>query len=75
MNDTTNDTITAVAKPEAKAVRPTTKSKTVRVRSLVGPFTVLHTNTVIGVGEERKVELDPWVQLQIDAGKLEVVVD
>lgn len=62
------------AKPETKPAR-TAKSKTVRVRSLVGPFTVLHTNTVIGEGEERKVELDPWIQLQIDTGKLEIVVD
>lgn len=61
-------------KPEAKPARAS-KSKTVRVRSLVGPFTVLHTNTVIGEGEERKVELDPWIQLQIDTGKLEIVVD
>lgn len=61
-------------KPEAKPARAT-KSKTVRVRSLVGAFTVLHTNTVIGVGEERKVELDPWLQLQIDSGKLEIVAD
>lgn len=61
-------------KAEVKTTRAT-KSKTVRVRSLVGPFTVLHTNTVIGAGEERKVELDPWIQLQIDTGKLEVVVD
>lgn len=61
-------------KPEAKPARAA-KSKTVRVRSLVGPFTVLHTNTVIGEGVERKVELDPWIQLQIDTGKLEIVVD
>ena len=45
------------------------------MRSLVGPFNILHTNTVIGDGEEKKVEIDAWVQLQIDAGKLEIVVD
>ena len=50
-------------------------AKVARVRSLVGPFNILHTNTVIGDGEEKKVEIDAWVQLQIDAGKLEIVVD
>lgn len=50
-------------------------AKVARVRSLVGPFNILHTNTVIGEGEEKKVEIDAWVQLQIDAGKLEIVVD
>ena len=65
---------TAAAPTPAKA--PKGKgAKVARVRSLVGPFNILHTNTVIGDGEEKKVEIDAWVQLQIDAGKLEIVVD
>jgi len=51
------------------------KPKVARVRSLVGDFLILHSNTRIGDGEEKKVEIDPWVQLQIDSGKLEIVVD
>lgn len=49
--------------------------KTQRVRSLVGRFLILHTNTVIGDGEEKKIVVDDWVQAQINAKKLEVVVD
>lgn len=49
--------------------------KTQRVRSLVGRFLILHTNTVIGEGEEKKIVVDDWVQAQINAKKLEVVVD
>jgi hypothetical protein len=65
------------AKPETTpaAKQAKTKLKVARVRSLVGPFLILHTNTAIAEGEEKKVEIDPWVQAQIDAGKLEIVVD
>jgi hypothetical protein len=63
--------------PETKEASkaPKAKSTVKRVRSLVGPFTILHTNTVIGAGEEKKIDIDPWVQRQIDARKLEIVVD
>lgn len=73
--DTQDQTQTATpAAAPAKASKGK-GAKVARVRSLVGPFTILHTNTVIGEGEEKKVEIDAWVQLQIDAGKLEIVVD
>lgn len=63
--------------PAAKAPKAAkeAKPKVARVRSLVGRFLILHSNTVIGEGEEKKVEIDPWIQLQIDSGKLEIVVD
>jgi hypothetical protein len=63
--------------PAAKAPKAAkeAKPKVARVRSLVGRFLILHSNIVIGEGEEKKVEIDPWIQLQIDAGKLEIVVD
>lgn len=66
-----NDTSTDKPKAARKAAGP----KVARLRSLVGPFLILHSNTLIGAGEEKKVEIDSWVQAQIDAGKLEVVVD
>ena len=73
--DTQDQTAASTPAP-APAKAPKGKgAKVARVRSLVGPFTILHTNTVIGEGEEKKVEIDAWVQLQIDAGKLEIVVD
>ncbi len=73
--DTQDQTQTATpAAAPAKASKGK-GAKVARVRSLVGPFNILHTNTVIGEGEEKKVEIDAWVQLQIDAGKLEIVVD
>lgn len=72
----TQDQSAAPAPAPAPAKAPKGKgAKVARVRSLVGPFNILHTNTVIGEGEEKKVEIDAWVQLQIDAGKLEIVVD
>ena len=72
----TQDQAAAPAPAPAPAKTPKNKgAKVARVRSLVGPFNILHTNTVIGEGEEKKVEIDAWVQLQIDAGKLEIVVD
>lgn len=61
------------AKPQKKGKAP--EPKTQRLRSCVGRFVILHTNTVIGEGEEKRVVVDEWVQAQIDAGKLEVVVD
>ena len=73
--DTQDQTAASTPAP-APAKAPKGKgAKVARVRSLVGPFNILHTNTVIGEGEEKKVEIDAWVQLQIDAGKLEIVVD
>ena len=72
----TQDQTAASTPAPAPAKAPKGKgAKVARVRSLVGPFNILHTNTVIGEGEEKKVEIDAWVQLQIDAGKLEIVVD
>ena len=66
--------------PETPAAKPPkaakeAKPKVARVRSLVGDFLILHSNTRIGDGEEKKVEIDPWTQAQINAGKLEIVVD
>lgn len=73
--DTQDQTAASTPAP-APAKAPKGKgAKVARVRSLVGPSNILHTNTVIGEGEEKKVEIDAWVQLQIDAGKLEIVVD
>jgi hypothetical protein len=69
------DAAAAAAAPAAPKAAAKGKAKVVRLRSLVGPFTILHTNTVIGEGEEKKVEIDAWVQLQIDAKKLEIVTD
>lgn len=68
---TQTETPAAKAPKAAKEAKP----KVARVRSLVGRFLILHSNTVIGEGEEKKVEIDPWIQLQIDSGKLEIVVD
>jgi hypothetical protein len=79
MTEATNATPTenqdAAAAPAAPKAAAKGKAKVLRLRSLVGPFTILHTNTVIGEGEEKKVEIDAWVQLQIDAKKLEIVTD
>lgn len=61
-------------KAAAKAAKKA-EPKLQRVRSLVGRFVILHSNTTIGDGEEKKVAVDNWVQAQINAGKLEVVVD
>lgn len=69
-----DDAAAAAAAPAPKTAKAK-GAKVQRLRSRVGPFNILHTNTVIGEGEEKKVEVDAWVQMQIDAGKLEVVVD
>lgn len=61
--------------PKAGKKAASAAPKTQRVRSLVGRFLILHTNTVIGEGEEKKIVVDDWVQAQINAKKLEVVVD
>jgi hypothetical protein len=70
-----DDAAAAPAAPAAPKAAAKGKAKVLRLRSLVGTFTILHTNTVIGEGEEKKVEIDAWVQLQIDAKKLEIVTD
>lgn len=69
--NTTNTTEPPKATKSAKKAEP----KMQRVRSCVGRFVILHTNTVLGEGEEKKVLVDDWVQAQIDAKKLEVVTD
>lgn len=65
------------AKPEVQEAPKAKKSspKTVRVRSKVGDFLILSTNTKVAQGAEVKVEMDPWLQRQIDADKLEIVTD
>lgn len=63
-----------VEQPKVVA-KKATGPKLQRVRSCVGRFVILHTNTVIGEGEEKKVLVDDWVQAQINAGKLEIAVD
>lgn len=73
--DTQDQTAASTPAPTPAKAPKGKGAKVARVRSLVGPFNILHTNTVIGEGEEKKVEIDAWVQLQIDAGKLEIVVD
>jgi hypothetical protein len=65
---------TEAEQPKA-AAKKAAAPKTQRLRSCVGRFVILHTNTVIGEGEEKKVLVDEWVQAQINAGKLEIVVD
>ena len=74
-----SETAKPETQPETQTEQPKAakapKTKTVRVRSLVGPFLILHSNTMIGADEEKKVEIDPWTQAQINAGKLEIVVD
>jgi len=64
-----------VDQPKAPKAAKKAEPKLQRVRSLVGRFVLLHTNTVIGEGEEKKVLVDDWVQAQINAGKLEIAVD
>lgn len=70
-DDPKSEAPTAKAPKAAKESKP----KVARVRSLVGNFLILHTNTFVMAGEEKKVEIDSWVQAQIDAKKLEIVVD
>ena len=66
MSDQNNSQPSPDTQDQAAASTPTpTKAtkgkgaKVARVRSLVGPFNILHTNTVIGDGEEKKEENDP----------------
>lgn len=61
--------------PDQPKAKKAAGPKAMRLRSKVGRFLILHTNTMIGEGEEKRVVVDDWVQAQINAGKLEVVVD
>ena len=70
-----SDDTAKIETPEAPKTKKAAAPKTVRVRSKVGDFLILHTNTKIAAGTEVKVEVDPWVQKQIDAEKLEIVTD
>lgn len=63
------------SEPDQPKAKKVAGPKTMRLRSKVGRFLILHTNTMIGEGEEKRVVVDDWVQAQINAGKLEVVVD
>ena len=64
-----------IPEPDQPKAKKAAGPKTMRLRSKVGRFLILHTNTMIGEGEEKRVVVDDWVQAQINAGKLEVVVD
>lgn len=77
MSEVTTDPAktTEVEQPKAAKAAKKAEPKLQRVRSRVGRFLILHTNTVIGEGEEKKVLVDDWVQAQINAGKLEIAVD
>lgn len=75
MSEVTTDPAKTTDTEQPKPAKKKAEPKMQRVRSLVGRFLILHTNTVIGDGEEKKVVVDDWVQAQINAGKLEVVVD
>lgn len=75
MSEVTTDPAKTTDTEQPKTTKKKAEPKMQRVRSLVGRFLILHTNTVIGDGEEKKVVVDDWVQAQINAGKLEVVVD
>lgn len=78
MSEVTQDPAKTAETEQPKAAPAPKKApapKLQRVRSRVGRFVILHSNTVIGDGEEKKVLVDDWVQAQINAGKLEVVVD
>lgn len=50
------------------------KVKTAYIRAVHGSMTHLYTNKVFGV-DPVKVEIDGFVQAQLDAGKLEIVTD
>lgn len=75
MSEVTTDPAKTPDAEQPKAAKKVAGPKTQRVRSRVGRFVILHTNTVIGEGEEKKVLVDDWVQAQINAGKLEIAVD
>lgn len=57
-----------MAKEDPKVVQP----KTAFVRAVRGEMRHLFTNTVFTT-DPKKVEIDGFLQAQIDAGKLEVV--
>lgn len=47
----------------------------VTVRSLVGDFVILSQDVRLVEGKEALVRMDPHLQSQIDAGKVEIVSD
>ena len=53
MSEVTTDPAKTVETEQPKPAKKKAEPKTQRVRSLVGRFLVLHTNTVIGEGEKR----------------------
>lgn len=54
---------------------PAAAPKVVRVRAIHGRTIHPFTGKEFDTDAEVKTELDSWTQIQIDAGKLEVVVD
>lgn len=65
-----------MTKPSTPAKDPAPQATSVkRVRAVHGTLRHLFTNEVFTPDSEKKVEIDSFVQSQIDAGKLEIVND
>lgn len=71
---TTTATMSEKNQPKAAEATPA-EPKIARVRAIHGlmvhPFNSKHIDT----DSEAKIEIDSWVQIQIDAGKLEIIKD
>lgn len=79
-NNTQTTTVAEVAAAfTPRAVTPVEPAKEVKVerayvRSMHGPFIHPYTNEKI-TSDGKKVDLDNWVRVQIEAGKLALVTD
>jgi len=63
----------ATAKPEVVEQAP--EVKRVRVKAVHGDIVHAFTAQRFTTTDEDKTDLDTWVQIQLDAGKLELVKD